>query len=319
MKWILNISFLLSLCAFGQKAEMIFRQQELRIGEQTTFVLSFEYPNPTGEALIGWPQFEDKLTENIEILERTVDFDEIVDSNYSIYSHKQEFTVTCFDPGIYNLKPIGIEFNDSIYYTNPLKLLVETVEVDTSKGITDIKENYAVEYTFGEKMEDWFKKYWPFLAGSVGLVAIFFLIRLIRSKRPEKVEPAPPPIPAHITALKSLIELKRKQAWLMDDKKQYYSELTYTVRLYLEQRFGIQAIEHTTREIITDLKYADISEEDKMYLRKILSEADMVKFAKMKPQDEFGEESLNKSIDFVEKTKKEEEYEEQKEKDDLDG
>ena len=91
----------------------------------------------------------------------------------------------------------------------------------------------------------------------------------------------------------------------MDDKKQYYSELTYTVRLYLEQRFGIQAIEHTTREIIQDLKYADISEEDKMYLRKILSEADMVKFAKMKPENKFGEESLDKSIDFVNKTKKE--------------
>lgn len=286
---------------------MIFRQPELRIGEQTTFVLNFEYPNATGEALIGWPQFDENLTDHIEILERTVDFDEIVDSNYSIYNRKQEFTVTCFEPGIHNLKPIGIEFNDSIYFTNPLKLFVETVEVDTTKGITDIKENYAVDYSFGEKMEDWFKQYWPFLAGSVGLVVLFFLIRLIKTKRPEKVEPAPPPIPAHITALKSLVELRRKQAWLMDDKKKYYSELTYTVRLYLEQRFSIQAIEHTTREIINDLKYADISEEDKMYLRRILSEADMVKFAKMKPENSFGEESLNKSIEFVEKTKKEEE------------
>lgn len=303
---------MLSAFAFGQKAEMIFRHQKLRIGEQTTFVLSFEYPNPTGEALIGWPEFDENLTDHIEILERTVDYDEIVDSNYRIYNRKQEFTITCFEPGIHNLKPIGIEYNDSLYYTNPLKLFVETVQVDTTKGITDIKENYTVDYSFSEKMEDWFKTYWPFLAGSVGLVALFLLFRLIKSKRPEKVVPAPPPIPAHITALKSLIELKRKQAWLMEDKKEYFSELTYTVRLYLEQRFGIQAIEHTTREIIDELKYADISEEDKMYLRRILSEADMVKFAKMKPQDQFGEESLNKSIDFVEQTKKEEEQEDSK-------
>src|SRR5690606_27942836 len=116
-------------------------------------------------------------------------------------------------------------------------------------------------------------------------------------------EPEAPPIPAHITALKSLIELKKRQAWKTENKKEYYSELTYTVRLYLEERFGIQAIEHTTREIINDLKYADISEEDKVYLRKILSEADMVKFAKMTPQEKHGEESLEKSIDFVQKTK----------------
>ena len=305
MKWIFYISFLISLWSFGQRADMTFRDPELKIGEQTTFVLSFEYPNPTGEALVGWPQFGENLTEEFEILERTVDYDEILDSNYNIYVRKQELTVTCFEPGMYTLKPIGIEFMDSIYYTNPAKINVNTVEVDTTRGITDIKENYAVDYSFSEKMEDWFKRNWPYLTITAGIIAMFFLLRLIKSKRPEKEEEAPPPIPAHITALKSLLELKKKEAWLMDDKKEYYSELTYTVRLYLEQRFGIQAIEHTTREIINDLKYADISEEDKIYLRKILSEADMVKFAKMKPENQFGEESLEKSISFVEKTKKE--------------
>ena len=310
IKWIFNISLLCSAITFGQKAEMLFRDSELRIGEQTTFVLSFEYPNPTGEALIGWPKFEDKLGNDIEILDRTVDFDEIVDSAQSIYNHKQEFTVTCFEPGLYTLKPIGIEFNDTVYFTNHLKLNVNTVAVDTTMGITDIKENYSVNYSFSEKLEDWFKQYWPFLGGFAGLVAIFFLFKLLKNRRPVKAEPAPPPIPAHITALKSLLELKRQQAWLIDDKKKYYSELTYTVRLYLEERFGIQAIEHTTREIIDDLKYADISEEDKIYLRKILSEADMVKFAKLQPENKFGEESLEKSISFVEKTKREEREEE---------
>lgn len=305
---------LASSLVFAQRAEMLFRNDQIKIGEQTTFILNLEYKNPTGEALIRWPQFEENLTEDIEILERTVDYDEIVDSAYNIYSRKQEFTVTCFEPGMYHLKPIGIELNDSMYYTNPTQLLVQTVEVDTSKGITDIKENYSVEYSFSEKMEDWFKQYWPYLAGFGGLVALFFLFRLIKSKRPEKEEPAPPPIPAHITALKSLLELKKQQAWLTEDKKKYYSELTYTVRLYLEKRFGIQAIEHTTREIINDLKYADISEEDKVYLRKILSEADMVKFAKLKPEDSFGEESLYKSIDFVEKTKKEDELNHQEDR-----
>ena len=69
-------------------------------------------------------------------------------------------------------------------------------------------------------------------------------------------------------------------------------------------------MEQTTREIILHLKHSPISEEDKTYLRKILTEADMVKFAKSKPADEDGEKSLNSSIDFVERTKLEEKEEE---------
>lgn len=308
IRGLLNISFVLLVhSVFSQEALMTFRDPELRIGEQTEFVLSVEYANPDRDVLIAWPQFDQMLTDYIEILDRTVDYDEIVDSVNGIFVRKQEFTVTCFDAGLHRIQPIGIEVDDSMYYTNTAELLVETVEVDTSKGITDIKENYSVKYSFGEKIEDWFKAYWPYLAGTAGLIAIFFLFRLIKNRRPEKEEKLPPPIPAHITALKSLIELKEKEAWKTENKKEYYSNLTYTVRLYLEQRFGIQAIEHTTREIINDLRYADISEEDKVYLRKILSEADMVKFAKMKPDESHGEQSLDKSIDFVEKTKKEEE------------
>jgi hypothetical protein len=62
-------------------------------------------------------------------------------------------------------------------------------------------------------------------------------------------------------------------------------------------------MEQTTREIIRDLKFSAISEEDKVYLRKILREADMVKFAKFTPSDDDAYAYLNKSIDFVKRTK----------------
>ncbi|MEZ4921906.1 MAG: hypothetical protein R2780_01935 [Crocinitomicaceae bacterium] len=291
----------------AQTARMSFAFSNVLIGEHVPFSIELEYYDSTDNALVAWPQFDKKLTDKIEILDRTVDYLELVDSTSHLYRRKQDFTLTSFDPGIHKLQPLGIELNDSMYYTNSTQIQVETVEVDTTKGITDIKGNYQVDYTFTEKVEDWFKKYWPWLAGIAGIIAVFLIVRLIRKRMPEKIEPEAPPIPAHITALATLFKLREEQAWLNEDKKEYYSELTYTVRLYLEERFGIQAIEHTTREIINDLRYADITEEDKVYLRKILSEADMVKFAKMLPDDQHGEESLYKSIAFVEKTKSAEE------------
>ena len=130
----------------------------------------------------------------------------------------------------------------------------------------------------------------------------------------EEPEKEIPKIPAHLTAMTVLNELLRNERWKQEDKKEYYSKLTDTVRLYLEERFNIFAMEQTTREIINDLKTSDISEEDKIYLRKILSQADMVKFAKFSPNDEDGYTSLNQSIEFVERTKKEEETDQTKKK-----
>ena len=315
IRWLVILSLFIATATKAQEARMSFAFNEMLIGEHVPFSLELDYYDSLDNALVAWPQFDKMLTDKIEILDRTVDYVEAIDSATHHYRRKQEFTLTSFDPGKHILQPIGIELNDSMFYTNSAELMVNTVEVDTSKGITDIKGNYQVNYSFTEKMEDWFKKYWPWLAGGAGLAAIFLIVRLIKNRRPEPEEPAAPPIPAHITALATLFKLREEQAWTLDDKKKYYSDLTYTVRLYLEQRFGIHAIEQTTREIIDELKYADISEEDKVYLRKILSEADMVKFAKMKPDDVHGEESLNKSIVFVEKTKAEsEEHQEEENK-----
>ena len=63
-------------------------------------------------------------------------------------------------------------------------------------------------------------------------------------------------------------------------------------------------MEQTTREILLHLNHANISDEDKKYLRKILSEADMVKFAKFTPDDIDAFNYLQKSIDFVNRTKR---------------
>ncbi|OIQ37032.1 MAG: hypothetical protein BM555_01635 [Crocinitomix sp. MedPE-SWsnd] len=311
MKFLFYISTLLTaISTFSQEAKLEFGFDEIRIGEQIPMTLSLTYANPNGDKLVGWPKFNDDFTEEIEIIDRTVDFDEIIDSTNGIYLKKQEFQITSFAPGLHKILPIPIEVNDSVFYTTNTYLRVNSVEIDTSKSIVDIKPNYAVDYSFGEKVEDWFRSYWRWLAGIGVAIAAFFIYRLWKNRKPQEEEvPYVPTIPAHITALKSLKELEREEAWQSSEQKEYYTDLTYTVRLYLEQRFGIKAVEQTTREIITELRYADISEEDKLHLRKLLSQADMIKFAKMKADSNTGKASLYKSIDFVEKTKKIEETE----------
>ena len=296
--------FFASLSVYGQNASLELDTTQLRIGEQTVLHVFFEYQNPKGDALIIWPEYDESLTSDIDIVDKSVDRDFLLDSASSTYLREQRLLITIFEEGRYTIPKQEIRLGDSLYYTNTAQLFVETVEIDTSKGIADIKPIYSVNYPFSERSKDWLNSNWYWIAIIAVLLIAFFVYRYIQKRKPEvEEEILEEIIPAHILALGVLEKLLKQEEWKSSEKKTYYSDLTDTVRNYLENRFGIHAMEQTTREIITDLKHASISEEDKVYLRKILREADMVKFAKFSPSDDDAFAYLNKSIDFVKRTK----------------
>jgi len=290
--------------AIGQTASLSLDTNQMRIGEQTVLHLFLEYENPKGDALIIWPEYDAFLTDDIEIVDKTIDLETLIDSASATYKREQQLLITAFEKGRFPIPAQEIRIGDSVIHTNGEMLMVETVEVDTSKGIADIKPIYSVNYPFAERSKDWLLENWYWIAIIVGLILVFFIWRYLKNRKgDEEEEVLEEIIPAHIIALEKLSHLLQSEQWKSEEKKAYYSDLTDTVRTYLENRFGIHAMEQTTREIIKDLKYASISEEDKVYLRKILREADMVKFAKFSPGDEDAFAYLNKSIDFVKRTK----------------
>ena len=134
-----------------------------------------------------------------------------------------------------------------------------------------------------------------------GLIYWFFK----KSKKPKVVVPKPKEYIAPSTiAFQQLKELKNKQLWQKGDIKGYQSELTHIIRLYLENRFGINALENTTHEIGLDLKSLNLSEALRGDLQNILQVADLVKFAKAKPTDDIHEQFMTKAENFINTTKK---------------
>lgn len=275
----------------------------MRIGEQAVLKINFTYQNPNGTALIVWPAYETNLTDKIEIVKKSIDHEILIDSATSTFEREQNLVITVFEEGDYVIPSQEIKLGDSSYYTNSLDLMVETVEVDTSKGIFDIKPIYTLQYPLSERISDWVKSNWNWIILVIALIVGFFIWRYFWKKPVQEVEEEEEIIPAHILALDALKKLLAEEGWKTKEKKLYYSELTDTIRTYLENRFSIHAMEKTTREIISDLKSATISESDKEYLKMILKEADMVKFAKFTPGEEEAYAYLNKSIDFVNRTK----------------
>jgi hypothetical protein len=176
--------------------------------------------------------------------------------------------------------------------------------IDTNQmfKIRDIKPIMETPWTFKEFWQR-FGKIILIILISVFLIAaiIYYIIRRIQNK--PIFTPPKPKIPPHITALELLNTLKEEKLWQKDRIKEYYTQLTDILRIYIEERFSIPAPEYTSYQIIESLdSQPEIPQENKMSLGKMLSTADLVKFAKAQPLEFENEIALKTAFDFVEKT-----------------
>ncbi len=97
--------------------------------------------------------------------------------------------------------------------------------------------------------------------------------------------PKVPPRPAHSVALEKLDALQQSQLLIQGQFKVYYSVLSDILRRYIEARFQTPAIDMTTRELIRALKPQELKTQDNAVLRNVLTQSDMVKFAKLIPNE----------------------------------
>ena len=135
------------------------------------------------------------------------------------------------------------------------------------------------------------------------LIGLFMYFILRKRKKKMMLEAAPIIVrPSHEVAFERLDDLEAKQLWQQGKVKEYQSELTYTIREYLENRFDIQALESTTAEINKSLKTVDFDPKHTTDLNNILQIADMVKFSKATPEESIHQEFMDKARSLVKDT-----------------
>jgi hypothetical protein len=130
------------------------------------------------------------------------------------------------------------------------------------------------------------------------------------------VLPKKPKEPAHIVALRELDRIKNEKIWQLGKSKQYYSEITETLRKYIEDRFEIPALEQTSDETIESFRKQKGLLKDKTFknLSQILMLADLVKFAKYQTSPDDDNMTLVDAYFFINDTKPEEKKPEASEK-----
>ena len=144
------------------------------------------------------------------------------------------------------------------------------------------------------------KSPWWMYAGMVALVAA--LLGGIYALRRKSSEPA---LAVDEVALRALQALeKRGLPSNQSGADRWYVELSSILRTYIEGRFGVDAPRLTTEEFFEQAKKsAELGDDDKRLIRKLLERSDRVKFTDFMPTTEEMEQMLVDSRRFVEETR----------------
>ena len=270
----------------------------LLVGEQAHVKLEVSCPAEKELIMPTYPN--NMLMEGIEILgEVKTDTQYLNKRNHMVVT--QAYTVTSFDTAFYYIPPFEVLVDSVMYPSNSLALKVITFDVDTVdvEAIFPIKDVIKRPITFVETLP---------LSGSLVLVIVLcflipYLLKRYHDNKPilRRVTIAPK-LPPHQVALTEMERIKGEKSWLREDVKQYYTELTDALRVYMEERFGFNAMEMTSDEIIAKLN----EQPDKEWigeLSELFQMSDLVKFAKYKPHINENDMNLINAIDFINKTK----------------
>jgi len=266
------------------------------IGRQLKVQIQLSQPKDLN---IDWPVFQDSIG-GMEIISSPPPDTFKVDDP-ALLLRSQTLIVSSYDSGRVMIPPVSFSYllpgSDKLQTveTDPLFVDVFPVPVDTTKAIRDIRPVEDAPF-------DYLLLLWP--AGLLLLAAIaWFLYRRWKKRPVALVEAAPEPVrPAHITALEELGKLHQERIWQQGHYKSYHTRLTDILRVYMEQRWLVSALELTTDEILGHAFFRGLKAENGEQLERVLRLADLVKFAKMQPLASDNELAMQLAVSFVKET-----------------
>lgn len=273
---------------------------ELLVGEQAHIKLDV---SADAKANLILPQLKagDMLTPGVEVVEVSrPDSQQLNEGARMLIT--QLYTVTSFDSALYYLPPFvvkvdGKEFQSKNLALRVLSIPVDTVHTDRFPGPKDI-----VDLPFSWSSDE-SPVFWLAVGLFIWVLLLFYLYIRFRDNKPIiKIIKQAPKLPPHAEAMHEIDQIKAEKTWAKEDSKEYYTRLTEILRTYIKKRYGFNAMEMTSTEIIDRLlalKDAESLDE----LRSLFRTADLVKFAKYNTQINENDANLVSAIEFINQTK----------------
>lgn len=277
----------------AQEVKVEANTKNIKIGEQIEYKISVQAP---ADAVVVFPEgqtfgaLEMVKTSSTDTLKKTGKF-----------RLEKAYYLTQFDEGKYTIPQQKINISNKDFYTDSLLIEVHTIAVDTLKQpLYDIKPIAEVASPSSFRLWLWIV---------LGLVVLLFsataLYFFIFRKKKLSAEEERKKLPPFERAIQDLKDLQNSKYLIESQHKAYYTRLTDIVKEYLEDEVHILAKESTTDELlakVTALQQTGklhLSEETINNLKRVLQNADLVKFAKSKPSDnnaEYDRETIERVV-----------------------
>ncbi|WP_414727681.1 hypothetical protein [Winogradskyella sp. UBA3174] len=288
------VFFLCALTSFAQ-VKIEVDTTKIRVGEQINYKIKVEADS---SELVVFPEGQTFMP--LEVVEALKIDTTKKDAKFLL---SRIYKLTQFDSGSYTIPRQKIIIGEKPFYTDSLRLDVNTIEVDTTKQkLFDIKPIIEVD----KSSSTW----WIWLLGILSAIALvaFLLYWFIWRKKPLTEEEEIALLPPYDRAQLALKKLDESQYLIRAEVKEYYSQLTFIIRKYLDEKVYDRALESTTSQLISRLQLLkdgnqiELSKDTIKNIESILMRADLVKFAKSAPDTalaEMDKATVSKEIDVV--------------------
>lgn len=279
---------------------------QILIGQQTGITLEVSCG---AKQLVELPVFQSgqMMTGGVEVVSMTAaDTTKLNDGKRMTVSRK--YIVTSFDveplgDTLFSIPPLKVKVDGKEYLSKNLALKVYSMDVDTVHVDRYCGPKDVMNAPFA--WEDWRMVVWSSILFVLLCICIVVMaVSLYTGKPIIRIVRRKPKEPAHKVALSEIEKIKSERTWAQEDSKEYYTQLTDTLRTYIQNRYGFNAMEMTSGEIVERLM--DANDEDTLNdLRELFQTADLVKFAKWTTLINENDANLMTALEYINQTKQE--------------
>jgi hypothetical protein len=294
--------FLIFTClsTFAQVSPSLkIEANEILIGDQVKTTVSVESAQSKN---VSFPELVDYWkSDNVEIL--NLSNIEKINSNDGKLILKQSLTLVFWDTGNYVLPALPFAYtnqenNDTVFSEKlmvkvryPDEILGDSTYMAPIKPILEERKNFF----------DYLLAYRYLCYAIIGFLIFCVLIYLI-SKRIVNKNKANVPFSPESKALHALNKLLEADYSKKGQHALYHEGISFIIRTYLNEKFGIKTLESITAEILESMKELELSDQFKSELKELLETADLVKYAKASPlpaADKFAADYIRRLVNTM--------------------
>ncbi len=213
--------------------------------------------------------------------------------------YEYRILIQAFEPGTVTFAPFRYVQGSDTAESEFLTLKIMPVGLDSLSTINPMESIVNPPRRWYDYIPGWLL--WVVLG--IALAAAAICLYLVYRKNGTLIVHRSKPVDPYEAAMAELSKLRERKLAESGREKEYYTSLVDILRTYLERRFGINAMEMSSTQILDTLRKNPETRDNQPRIKQILEIADFVKFANVRPMPDDNVKTFNNVVGFVEDTK----------------